>query len=313
VKKRFTKMIAGISSAAILTSFSALAVPAFAAEYEAVEADAYVNSLEDEEVREVAQYLIDNGISLEETQSMVARYENGLAMIQSEEETAIAKSVDTKVSFYKGTRLAQTQHYGVLIIDNSNVDVACVLQVEWYPEPNDKLLIDYDFVNMPGRLLNGFTGRFKKYIYQTEEETEEEEKPFLRFSSTVDASGEAKPLGMADFPITILSSSETEASIRNACSLNVISSVPLSGDNTTYQFHTYALGDYNHDGIVNDIDYTYLMQFVTFSFDGKFEYKDMNTEVAYQVNRLAADTNRDGKIDLNDAVTLNGWGYCTEK
>jgi hypothetical protein len=291
MKKKLTKMVAGISSAAILTSFSALAVPAFAAEYEAVEANAYVDSLEDEEVREVAQYLIDNGISLEEAQSMVARYENGRAMIQSEEETVSAKSVDTGVAFYNGSRLAQTQHYGVIINDNPRAAVDAIVRLTW-----SKDALTYN-------LEDGYT-MHNGYV----EDRVTGGDSFFRIVFSTDPRESGDPLAVVSFPFHSVLVTTEAAIYNNVKKVATVVPVDDDGQECTFTFHSYALGDYNHDGIVDDTDYTYLMQFVIFSFDGKFEYKDVKTEVAYQVNRLAADTNLDGVVDLKDAVTMNKWG-----
>ena len=88
------------------------------------------------------------------------------------------------------------------------------------------------------------------------------------------------------------------------------SSDPLydDSDTTKIEFHTYALGDFDHNGIVDVSDYTYLMDYLVLSFNGRFQYTDMNIDIAYQVNRLAVDVNKDGVVDLRDAIEMNSWG-----
>lgn len=71
MKKSTGKMMAGISALAILSSISATAIPAFAAEYDVIQEQDYVATFSDEQTQNVANYLLENGVSMEETQEMM--------------------------------------------------------------------------------------------------------------------------------------------------------------------------------------------------------------------------------------------------
>ena len=67
----------------------------------------------------------------------------------------------------------------------------------------------------------------------------------------------------------------------------------------------FVLGDFDHDGVVCDDDYAYLMDFVMNSFDGYISYKDVSDKMAFEVNTTAVDLNMDGVLDIRDAIAWN--------
>ena len=85
MKKSAIKMIAGVSALAIFSSISATAIPAFAEEYDAIQEQDYVATFADEQTQNVANYLLENGVSMEEAQEMMEHYVNGRAMIEQRE------------------------------------------------------------------------------------------------------------------------------------------------------------------------------------------------------------------------------------
>ena len=85
MKKSAIKMIAGVSALAIFSSISAPAIPAIAEEYDAIQEQDYVATFADEQTQNVASYLLENGVSMEEAQEMMEHYVNGRAMIEREE------------------------------------------------------------------------------------------------------------------------------------------------------------------------------------------------------------------------------------
>lgn len=306
MRTKVTKWMAGISSAAMLASFSALSVPAFAAEYEAMQAEAYAASLTNEKAQTVARYFLDNGFSLEETEEMMGWYMDGLAIIESEQNAnsgVATASVNTGKAYYNGTGMASTQHYGVILINNPNTSVMSMLDVKYFPhEGSSTYLVNYDLANLPFRTLNGYNTVVSEPTV-TDEEGETVPAGHPRFTTITSARSEATPLAMVEFPFTVLSNS-TEADIFNAFDFITTSSIPLTGANTTYTFHTYALGDFNHDGVVNNADYDYIVDFSILNFDGVFKYTSVNDDIAYEVNMLAADINKDGIVGMTDAIDL---------
>lgn len=300
MKQNVTKWMAGLSSAALLASFSALSVPAFAAEYEAMEAEAYAASLTNEKAQTVARYFLDNGFSLEETEEMMGWYMDGLTTIESEQnvENGIATaSVNTGKAFYSGISKASTQHYGTIIIDDPEANVKGILYVDGvfaidsacYPtfenvETENATLNDYDNCDVTMDTVNSVACKIRTS------------------TKTV-----GTPLAMCKFPIDSVSVFSSEAAIYNAVKLDssFVKTYPGgNGKNTTFKFHSYALGDFDHNGVVNNADYDYIVNFCILSFDGKFNYTDVAANVAYQVNILAADVNKDGVVTIQDAIAL---------
>ena len=76
MKKSAIKMIAGVSALAIFSSISATAIPAFAEEYDAIQEQDYVATFADEQTQNVANYLLENGVSMEEAQEMMDHSHN---------------------------------------------------------------------------------------------------------------------------------------------------------------------------------------------------------------------------------------------
>lgn len=78
--------IAGVPAVAITATMATPSIPAFAEELQMVEMEsemqAYVASMEDEKLQQVATYLSDEGFSLEETKEILTRCENSQEQLQ---------------------------------------------------------------------------------------------------------------------------------------------------------------------------------------------------------------------------------------
>jgi hypothetical protein len=73
-------------------------------------------------------------------------------------------------------------------------------------------------------------------------------------------------------------------------------------------YETYALGDVDHNGVVNSADYTYLMDFLLMKRDDfDFTYSDGSNHFSFATNGLAADTTQDNAVDIRDASQLNAY------
>lgn len=316
MKKNVTRWAAGISSAVMLASFSALSVPAFAAEYDAVQAEAYAASFADEEAQMVARYLLDNGISMEETEEMMAHYMNGLEMIESEQNAnsdLSTASINLGKSYYNGVNSSvykqqlssqqqltfkQNEYYGVFLINNPMANVEANLKVTWGIASDGSLAIK-NVSNDSYKILNDYNNS-TSFSVNTDNRG-------VRFGTETETKNVTDPLAMCRFSFTPDSSLSSEAMIKNAFTFK--STVTLldegNGINSTFEYHTYVLGDFDHDGVVCDIDYSYLMNFLVLSFDGNFVYTDVGTELAFEINTLAVDVNKDGVVDLRDASAWN--------
>lgn len=299
MRTKVTKWMAGISSAAMLASFSALSVPAFAAEYETMQAEAYAASLTNEKAQTVARYFLDNGFSLEETEEMTGWYMDGLAIIESEQNAnsgVATASVNTGKAYYSGTARASTQHYGVIIIDDPGATVRGSMWLTGVTRGGADYIA---FTNAESQYvkLNGYNNATIA--------VDEDNDSIMSYTARTTASTTETPLAMCKFPIEVGSAYSNEAAIYNAIDFDYsLMQAYSGGENSTFKFHTYALGDFDHNGIVNNADYNYIVDFCMLLFDGKFDYTDTSDNVAYQVNILAADANKDGTVTMQDAIAV---------
>ena len=102
-----------------------------------------------------------------------------------------------------------------------------------------------------------------------------------------------------NFKITNKNSITSESDFRDAIQFN-----PISGSSVAME--TYALGDVDHNGVIDAQDQTYLSQFLVGKIDGfNFTYSDGSNHYSFATNGLAADTNQDDVVDMLDAIQLN--------
>ncbi|WP_295217759.1 hypothetical protein [Ruminococcus sp.] len=304
MKNMLKKVTAGISAVAVSAALSATTIPAFASEYEASMANTYVASFDDDEVKQVAQYCLDNGMTLEETKDTMTHYLHGLELIEnrtSEDNGISTASVSTGRTFYSATNVASTQHYGVIIVDNPSSSTVTTIKLGW----------DTAKINCPNDSASFLATCQMKNGYPSLAAiaTEEVEKEGF----TVGAYGMLPQIEENDlytrslltFPFSLISST-SEANIKGAFKFSYSSSA-LNGKTTGLELHTYALGDFDHSGKVDDADGTYALQFLVRSFDGVFKYTNVHDNVASAVNFLALDANMDGSITISDANLINKW------
>ena len=316
MKKSAIKMIAGVSALAIFSSISATAIPAFAAEYDVIQEQDYVATFSDEQTQNVANYLLENGVSMEETQEMMEHYVNGRAMIEQEEnaEDGISlQSEDLKRTYYNGKTPATTKqqlkkdfgyssfktekHYGVFVIDKPTANVDITLKATWGTNSDDEPVI---LVGDEYYIFNEYNNQmaFSKFSSGTG----------VSFSQETVTKNNGRPLAMCSFPFDLNTSYlKSEAAIKNAITFKTKVDLLEEGNqiNSTFEFHTFVLGDFDHDGVVCDKDYAYLMDFVMNSFDGYLSYKDVGDGTAFEVNTTAVDLNMDGILDIQDAIAWN--------
>ena len=75
--------------------------------------------------------------------------------------------------------------------------------------------------------------------------------------------------------------------------------------NVAISHEIYALGDVNHDGIVNEADSTLLLKYAMGSEDLNITYADGSNHYSYITNPMACDTTQDDIVDVSDVVLLN--------
>lgn len=295
--KTIKKAIAGISALAITAAMSATTIPAFASEYEAIDAQEYVNSFENPETREVAQFYLDNGISGDELKDMMSTYEEGLALLSSEDESGIAltsANSSTTVSlgnggnYYNGTRMANSKHYAVITNDRPKAHVVGNFIV------STSNAVSYDIATHPHTLQSGY----ENLSFSTSKNQQQ-----LIIAGTLESDSESVE-AIVTFPFTA-GIATSEAKLRSGFTLSSNFN-SMNDEDGSYSMNTYALGDLDHNGIVDSADYTLASRFLV-SLINKvdFNYKDVGPGVAAAIFILAFDVNMDGQIDLSDAVGIN--------
>lgn len=297
--KTIKKAIAGISALAMTVAMSATTIPAFASEYEAIDAQEYVNSFENPETREVAQFYLDNGISGDELKDMMSTYEEGLALLNSEQidESGIAltsASDSTTVvlgkggNYYNGTRMANSNHYAVITNDRPQAEAVGNFIV------STSNAVSYDMAAHPYTLQSGYESLIVRASSNLQ---------YLTITGTL-ASDSKSVEAIVTLPFTA-GTATSEAKLHSGFTLSS-NFTSLNDDDGSYSLNTYALGDLDHNGIVDSADYTLASRFLV-SLINKidFNYKDVGPGVASAIFILAFDVNMDGQIDLSDAVGIN--------
>lgn len=305
--KTIKKAIAGISALAMTVAMSATTIPAFASEYEAIDAQEYVNSFEDSETRAVAQYCLDNGLSLDETMSMMDTYQKGLELIASRNDSAndgialTSTKIDVTINdtFYNGTRIAQTPHRGLILVKDRTAAMRCAIEITWLAEN-----VFYDVDNVEYTVLDDYGKSVHADVIPDDHNVFNCFSISGRIPKKSDVKGQIGCL--VSFPIELGAKARSEAQVKNSLIMDASGCTSTNGKDSELELHTYALGDFDHNGIVDEADSAYLMKFVT-SYDIDFHYKGVSVDVAGAVNLMAADANEDGVLDISDVAKVNKW------
>lgn len=269
----------------------------------------------DEQTQNVANYLLENGVSMEEAQEMMEHYVNGRAMIEQREnaENGISLLSDDEEEpkvFYNGenftsyknsiksskpsTTFKKEQHYGAFIINNPVANVRVTLNAISNEDANGNYLIAGTGDHY---IFNGYNN-FTTFGLDSDG---------VSFKTETKTNNAGRPLIMCTFPFDASASLKSEAAVKNAIKMQTTTSLLKNGNQigSAFTFHTFVLGDFDHDGVVCDKDYTYLMDFILNAFDGYFNYTSVSDKTAFEVNTTAVDINMDGILDIQDAIAWN--------
>lgn len=256
---------------------------------QAIAEQQFVNSFSDETTREVAEYYLNGGLSLEETADIMKIYEEGLEQMSVSTQATIIDS-----QYYSSTNLCDTKHYAAAIIADTKEDVGETFSVIF----NHNIL---SCAKSDVFLCFPYT---KAECGATMVNTVKTAKTNTTIKTTVIANAPAKAsvaegIVRYKFGITDEESIGSEKDLRDAIDFDPVS-------NSAVTMETFALGDVDHNGVVNAQDQTYLSQFLIGKIDGfNFEYSDGSNHYSFATNGLAADTNQDNVVDMLDAIQLN--------
>lgn len=260
---------------------------------QAIAEQQFVNSFSDETTREVAEYYLNGGLSLEETADMVKIYEEGV-----EQMSISTQSGDVTTPYYSTSKLCDTKHYLAVIetVPQDDVDelFEFTLNTKFLKcDPSKDAFICFPYTK------SSYSCAFSSRISKTTATS-----AVIRTEVTANAK-----TGTADDTIAepLLrfrlhygnSTPKSENSLYNSVNLTKTSA------NGCVAIETFALGDVNHDGVVDAQDQSYLTKFLIGSVnDFDFKYSDGSNHFSYATNGLAADVNQDNVVDMLDAVQI---------
>lgn len=255
---------------------------------QAIAEQQFVNSFSDETTREVAEYYLNGGLSLEETADIMKTYEEGL------EQMSISTRASVSSPYYNTSKLCGTKHYAAAIIVDPTEDVGEIFSLTF----NNTIL---SCAKSDISICLPYTG---SECETTMQNIMKQVKTNTTIKTAVMANAPEKAtvaegIVRYNFKITNKNSITSESKFRDAIQFN-----PNSGSSVAME--TYALGDVDHNGVIDAQDQTYLSQFLVGKINGfNFTYSDGSNHYSFATNGLAADTNQDDVVDMLDAIQLN--------
>lgn len=293
--KKFRKLAASIAAitTALSLSVGTLAVTANEAK-KAVDADSkytlaekqVIATYEKKGVSDVARYLLDNDFTVSDTQKILELYidgKNKRAQNTTKEKLQNPERSST-TPFYSTTNKSKNPHFGVVIADNGITNTGM-----------DYLGIGYtNVVSLSASLsVNNYTyfTNFSASGYT--------DKVLHGMVSGTTTTG--VPIAVCDFPFSVVSNTTNEYAIYDQFSFNPHAD-EQSYTGTSYIYHTYVQGDFNHDGLVDTIDLSFI---IDYNMSGGTtpipdSYESFNSNIARVINTLAADADRNGDIGPTD-------------
>lgn len=155
--------------------------------------------------------------------------------------------------------------------------------------------MQYDTTQKPKTILNNSSCESVRFSVPKDKT--------IRVNFSVYASGSNQAAGVLKFPYEVTATSE--ADVYNAFAFTTRYSDIINGsDNTNYYFHTYALGDVDHDGVLTEADYVYTSQACIGAVEFDYSFRDVTPEIAKIVSAQSMDINQDGVIDIRDGILV---------
>lgn len=261
---------------------------------QAIAEQQFVNSFSDETTRKVAEYYLNGGLSLEETADMVKIYEEGV-----EQMSISTQSGDVTTPYYSTSKLCGTKHYVAVIEALPQYDVNEVFDIT---------------LNTRFLKCDPAVDKFTCFPY-TESSFAYSDYAFVFKSTASSTTIRTNVTANAKTNGTEAENKVAEPLVRFR--LHYGDSTPTS-ENALYksisfsqvnqggaEIETFALGDVNHDGVVDAQDQSYLTKFLIGSVnDFDFKYSDGSNHFSYATNGLAADVNQDNVVDMLDAIQI---------
>ncbi|MCI5845314.1 MAG: dockerin type I domain-containing protein [Oscillospiraceae bacterium] len=295
MKKIFCSTIAAVG-ATVLAFSSAVQVFAFDEDNlqnglvteEAISKNQFLSTFSDSNLQQVASCCLEEGLSVNETSALMETYQIGLEQIQAESEVLPSP-------YYNTSALCDTKHFiAAIVIDPSQAldeifDLVINNSRLTYNDGDAFLCFPYT----QSQYTASFNSRIPANLVTASTTT-------IRTDVTANALSASTSEGVLRYKVNPTSNTTSERTLYGSISLND----RLGNGNIA--FETFALGDVDHNGVVNAVDVTYLTDFVTFNrSDFNFIYSDGSNHYSAATNGLAADTNQDNAVDIRDVAQLN--------
>lgn len=278
-------IVAGLSAMSMTVAMATTALPAFAMEMQMSEMECerqeYVASIADGELQQIAAYLSEEGVSLEETKQIVTRCENSKEQLQ---ETLAAQASGTTY-FHSTGALTPGSH-------------PCFIFMRGPYVGENNLRVDMTFP--AGVSVSDFHIRegISSTIYPIGE--------YRCFAIGTKSLGLGESIALADCKISSGTSTFTnERDLVKEIKGKIEVGSDENKNTASFAAVTYRIGDIDHDGFVTENDAAYLSWYLAgmVSFGGS--YYDVTSNEAKLVMELAADVDRDADIDQDDLTRIN--------
>lgn len=267
----------------------------------------FVSSFSDADTRKIAQYLMDNNLSLDDAAGIMETYEIGLSLIE-ERQTFNSIGIETysmdlseiddisnsesdddfytyiDAPFYSDINLASTDHYIAVV----NTDMS----------RNIRGCLDFLFHENYTYYANSTLDFFTTESYVTKLlPVYENSNLSLTYKIVSDGAITGGNI-VSLLKLGIGQNAFTESDIRS--SIAMVDTSHIGG----FEMYTYALGDIDHNGLVDEADSTYLLRFLV-QLPVNFIYEDNPGSYYSLANVAAMNFNLDDEISLIDAIALN--------
>ncbi len=285
--KSLKRTIASLTAVLTTAAMAMSAAPAFAYEDITAAKAEFVNSFNDGIDREVAQYMINNGYTLEEAKNAMKMYMDGLAIM----ETSSNARTTSGNYYYSTTHLANSNHFALLI---AVTPAYTANKVDLTLNALESMITSTDSSYIVPNYAS-YVGTTETYYY-----TENNKWCHEITLKNITAKNDTTACAAVRIPITPTSLITSENALLQNLSLDI-----TTISNYTFALETYASGDVNHDGKINLSDYTLLSQYIVEAETLDIVYADGSNHYSFVTNAMAADFNCDGVVNFLDLTNLD--------
>ena len=285
-KNILKKSISALTAFAICVSMTSFSV--FAQEKVISDEESFVSSYEGD-AQAVAQYLLNNGCSVEEATPIMDCYLIG------KEELISNSAIDN--CYYSSSRFSPTPHYIVVISSspkNAKEDVNLFFEgdTSFISPPSEnfcKICSPYTFSDITN-ISSSITTYSDIWNY----------KISISNIKSIDKN-EAQP--MIILPISKGLQPLTDEDMYK----DIVFNYNINTGKDLLAFETFSLGDVNHDGQVTEADLALLLKVQSGLDTFEQDYKDGSNHYSGVTNEVASDVNFDGTVDLKDVELIKAY------